>query len=944
MKPYVIFTRILAIIAIVEFSVMVLLSYLDLTEGVFEFMVDAVLLAFISAPFLYIWVIRTVAKNLKAEAQREKVLLEAYAENIVKSVPSGLVVLSKDLRILSTNPAFNRMFNLKEEDLTFKVIFDVLPLERLKEAVKGILSGDKPFRNMIFELDEEKRKRFLEISAREIHSTDKEDKVLLIINDVTEHREAVEKIHRGFQLQTILNKLLRISLEDISLDNMLERIIEEIVSLPWLSIESKGGIWLVEDEPDVLVLRAQRGLPLSLQKACHHIPFGKCLCGMCAKEKTLKFTSHIDERHERSYEDMTPHGHYCVPIKYSDRVFGIINLYVKDGHRFDATEAEFISSIADILAGIIRRKKAEEALQASEAKFHKISSSAQDAIIMMDSEGKISYWNPASERMFGYTSEEAVGKELHQLIVPPVHLKGFKAGFEKFKNTGHGAVLGKTLELSAVRKDGTVFPVEVSISAEKLDGKWNSIGIVRDITERKRSEEMIVHMAYHDHLTGLPNRLLLIDRLNQVVARGRRKKFYAAILFLDLDRFKVINDTLGHPVGDKLLKAVAERLKNCLREGDTVARLGGDEFTVLLQEINRPQDVTKVVEKIFSAFETPFVIDGHELFITTSIGISIFPNDGEDTDTLLKNADIAMYRAKDEGRNNYQLYTPSMNASAGERLKLENRLRKAIEKNEFFLLFQPQVDVKTGEIIGIEALLRWKESGERLISPKEFIPLAEDTGLIVPIGEWVLRRACEQNRIWQEKGLKPVKIAVNISMRQFKQRDFVDTLSRILKDTKLSAGYLELEFTESIIMDNAESTIETMQALKAMGIRLAIDDFGTGYSSLEYLRRIPIDILKIAQAFVRNITVNQDDATIVIAIIRMAHSLKLEVIAEGVETEEQLKFLRNLQCDKIQGFIISRPIPPEEMEEFLKKEKVFIKTVSGEEVAKGYQKNQNLYI
>jgi diguanylate cyclase (GGDEF)-like protein/PAS domain S-box-containing protein len=609
----------------------------------------------------------------------------------------------------------------------------------------------------------------------------------------------------------------------------------------------------------------------------------------------------------------------AVPLLVKGRILGVIQVINKvDKGHFEAEDMDLLLTISGPIAVAINNAETADDLKRSEEKFHKISSSAQDAIIMMDSNGKISYWNPASERILGYTVDEALGSDLHSLIIPPLHYEAFIKGFENFKKTGEGLVIGKTMVLSALKKDKTEFPMEVSISAVKIGAEWNSIGIIRDISERKKFEETIRELSYHDDLTGLPNRRLLADRFGQVLARSRRYNLLAALLFLDLDRFKVINDTLGHAVGDELLKAVAERLKKHTREADTLARIGGDEFTILVQDIHTVEDITLLIEKVLALFAIPFEMKGHELFVTTSMGVSIYPNDGGDAETLFKNADIAMYKAKEEGRNNFQLYTPAMNVKAMNRLSLENKLRRAIERDEFLLHYQPQVELETGRVIGVEALVRWQDPEEGLVPPGEFIPLAEDTGLIVPIGEWVMRTACAQNKAWHDGGFKPVNMAVNLSMRQFKQRDFVGTVSRILEETRMDPTYLELELTESILMEDVDATLEVLGRLKSMGIRLSIDDFGTGYSSLAYLKRMPINMLKIAYPFIRDITVNPDDTAISTTIIRVAHSLKLDVIAEGVETPEQFNLLKTLQCDKVQGFYVAKPLPNEEVEGFLK--------------------------
>lgn len=425
------------------------------------------------------------------------------------------------------------------------------------------------------------------------------------------------------------------------------------------------------------------------------------------------------------------------------------------------------------------------------------------------------------------------------------------------------------------------------------------------------------HLAYHDALTDLPNRILFEDRLTQALSQVHRNRQTLGMLFLSLDRFKKVNDTLGHALGYKLLKEVAERLSNCVVEGDTVARFEGDEFALLLTHVNGTEDVIEIAVAVNEALNLPFTLDGNELFITTSIGISLCPDDGTDASTLMKNAGAAIYRAKQQGGGNYQFYTADMNAKALKRLELENSLRRALERKEFEVYYQPQVDINTGQVAGMEALVRWRHPELGIISPAEFIPLAEDTGLIVPIGEWVLRTACAQIKSWQDEGVARLRVAVNLSARQFQQQNLADMVIEILNETSLDPQHLELELTESSIMENAESAVETLRQFKNKGVRISIDDFGTGYSSLGYLKRLPIDILKIDRSFVRDVNTDSDDGALVMAIITLAHNLRLKVIAEGVETEEQLRFLHLLRCDEWQGFLFSKPLPAAAFKELL---------------------------
>ena len=432
-----------------------------------------------------------------------------------------------------------------------------------------------------------------------------------------------------------------------------------------------------------------------------------------------------------------------------------------------------------------------------------------------------------------------------------------------------------------------------------------------------RQRGTLAYLAYHDALTDLPNRTLLMDRLTLALAQARRNEQMLAVMFLDLDQFKVVNDTAGHVEGDKLLQSVSQQLNSVLREGDTVARVGGDEFLLLLPKIEQLTDATEIAERVLTAVGRTRVIVGQEFNISTSIGITLFPTDGDDAETLLTNADIAMYQAKEQGKNNFQFFTPAMNTRIQNRLALENDLRHGLERGEFVVYYQPQLNISTGQIVGVEALVRWQHPERGLVLPMEFIPVAEETGLIVPLGEWVLHAACAQIRSWQEAGLPPLRVAVNLSAREFQQGNLIEAVAGVLEETGLAPEFLQLEITEGVSIQDVDFTIKVMGELKEMGVQIAIDDFGTGYSALSYLRRFPIDVVKIDRSFVCDLTIDSTDAEIATTIIVMAHNLGLEVIAEGVETEEQLAFLKQRRCDEMQGYLFSKPVPAEKLEEIL---------------------------
>lgn len=438
-------------------------------------------------------------------------------------------------------------------------------------------------------------------------------------------------------------------------------------------------------------------------------------------------------------------------------------------------------------------------------------------------------------------------------------------------------------------------------------------GILQDITERKQAEETIRHQAYHDPLTNLPNRALFNNRLELAMEQATRDRSQLAILFLDLDRFKYINDTLGHPAGDIILREAGARLQERLRAGDSVARLGGDEFSILLPDITGPKDAAVVARGILQVFSIPFSVDGRMVHISTSIGISLFPDDGDDANKLTCKSDTALYHAKDQGRNNFQFFSSEMNARSIERLTVENQLRDALANDQFLLYYQPQIDISTGQIVGVEALIRWQRPNFGLTAPAAFISIAEDTGLIEPIGEWVLRQACQQMQVWRDAGLPPMKVAVNLSARQLYQRNFLYTVERIVSESKIDPHYLELEITESVAMKNVEYSVGFMHRVRAMGIRLSLDDFGIGYSSLMWLKNFPITTIKIAQEFVRGLNSDRYDTAIATAVITLARSVGLTVIAEGVEEVTQLEFLRSHQCDVVQGFLFSVPLPSDDI-------------------------------
>lgn len=607
----------------------------------------------------------------------------------------------------------------------------------------------------------------------------------------------------------------------------------------------------------------------------------------------------------------------CWSIPFNDeasQVIGTFGIYYGQPRSPTRPELDLIGEFARVAGLAVERSRADTRLRQAAAMFQ----STREGVVITDPQPRIVSVNPAYTEITGYTEAEVVGRNPSVLQSGRQDHGFYQALWESVIETGHwqGEIWNR-------RKNGELFPQLLTISTVYDDDGLprNYVGVMTDISQLKDSEARLEHLAHYDPLTGLPNRLLLQSRLTHALDAAERRRRGVAVLYIDLDRFKNINDSLGHPVGDQLLEALAQRLQGRLRDGDTLGRLGGDEFLLILEDQQRPRDAAGIAQELIGLLIHPFQLpSGYEVYVDASIGISLFPDDGKTGTELIQHADVAMYQAKDSGRNTYRFYTPALTDAANERLELEAQLRRALIQDEFVLHYQPQVDIRSGRVIGCEALVRWESPEHGLISPARFIPLAEETGLIVPLGEWVLREACTQGRAWLDAGLPPLVMAVNLSVRQMLRPDVAGCVAGVLQETRLPAAHLKLELTESMLMGQGEEVVALLQTLKALGLHLSIDDFGTGYSSLAYLKRFPIDELKIDQGFVRDIPDDVNDMEIAAAIISMALSLHLKVVAEGVETEAQRAFLTKQGCDAFQGYLFSRPLTAEAFSELLRGE------------------------
>lgn len=797
---------------------------------------------------------------------------ESYAEQIVSHLPSGLMVIDADLNVRAMNQAMRAMFGLLDGAFeSGRPITSLIPNLELSQSLGRVFATGSDHHNLILHVPGQVSARHIECSISAALLKEK-NVLLLLAQDMTDRTRSQEELQR-----------FRMAL-DSSIDAVY---LIDYVTMRIIDANQTASATLGYSQQELLALGPQDLKPDDGERERILKRFDEVI-------QSEGKTGIIETVHQRKDGTRLP-----------------VEVYLR------AVQSEGTQLLVAVVRDITARLRAESELRESEERFRVAFNQAAVGLAHVAPDGRWLMANRKLCEIVGYTQAELLKLSYQELTHPDDLVADMELGLRMMAREVHE----KSREKRYRHKNGYYIWVNLTSSLVwDADGKPKYYStVVEDISRRKQIEGELLHLANHDPLTGLPNRSLLLDRLSQAIAYANRSGGQVAVMLIDLDRFKNINDSLGHEVGDKIIMEIGRRLSANVRDGNTVARLGGDEFVVVLAGVGRGDAVAMLAQQVLEALSQPMMMQGHEFYPAGSIGISLYPKDGLDGQTLLKNADTAMYRAKDAGRNNFQFYAQEMNARALDRLKLEGGMRHALIREEFVLHYQPQMDIASGAIVGVEALLRWQPPGKQMIFPADFIPIAEETGLIVPIGEWVLRTACAQQKAWQDVAeFPPLRMAVNLSARQFKQQDIVKMVSRALHETGCRAESLELEITESIIMESPEAAAETLYRLSEMGVHLAIDDFGTGYSSLSYLKRFPIDALKIDRSFVRDITTDADDAAIAKAVIALAHSMKLKVIAEGVETAEQLDFLREQQCDQMQGYYLSKPLPVEQIEKLLR--------------------------
>jgi diguanylate cyclase (GGDEF)-like protein/PAS domain S-box-containing protein len=835
--------------------------------------------------------------------RRSLVELKAFSDQLLACMPSGLLALSEDLNILFANTALVDMLGLgRKATLRGTPLRDILPSAQLSNLALQTIASDEHFHGAIIDMADLYGGMYLEV---DISITRHEGKrvALLMLQDITQRIESERAVKDSEERFSATFNQAAVGLAHVAPDGR------------WLRVNRKLC--------DIVGYTEEELLKLTFQDITHPDDLDRDLDKVRQMLAGTISVYAIEKRYFRKTG-----GYIWINLTLSlmrdehgePKYFISVVEDITQRKRFERAFHAIIAGTATASGDDFFRTLVMNLANAVGARYAfvgRLMDHRHDRIQVIASWTGTDFGDNFQYDLAGTPCEDVVGKTLchfpHSIqfqfpedkLLVEMQAESY-LGIPLFSNSG------ETLGILVVLHDQPMDDIASAINVMGVFGARAGAELERLLFERQ-----LTHLANHDALTSLPNRNLLQDRLHQAIAHTQRTGQLLAVLFLDLDRFKTINDSLGHDKGDRVLTIISTRLAGCVRDGDTIARLGGDEFIILLQDLSREEDAAIVAGKIISCLQQPLAVNGHELFITASIGISFYPQDGDDGNTLLKNADTAMYRAKESGRNAFALYNQAMNAQALRHLQMETALRHALERDELSLHYQPQVNLRSGLITGVEALLRWRNPEYGLVSPAEFIPLAEDTDLILEIGNWVLKTACRQAKQWNDTYNGELRIAVNLSARQFRQSDLPGQISNALQASGLDPELLELEITEGTVMHNAEESVATLRRLRDMGVKLSIDDFGTGYSSLSYLKRFPINIVKIDQSFVRDITTDPDDAAIACSIIALAHSMKLQVIAEGVETEGQLGFLQANQCDQMQGYYFSRPLPKEELGQLL---------------------------
>lgn len=841
-----------------------------------------------------------------AEQQSEsryRVLMEQAAD--------GIAIYDQQGRLVEANPRACEVLGYTREEMLGLTLGDVVDPEDLARTPirYDILNTGQ---TLISERLLRRKDGSLvpcEISAKLL---DDGGGIQAFVRDITERKQAEEDLRRRNDELALLHEITLGLINQLDVNSLLEAVLARATVL--MGTEH-GYIYVVEPDEQEMVIRIGAGV--FTEHIGIRLKRGEGIGGRVWEQGEPMTVDQYNTWSGRRDGFSFIHAIAAIPLRSGDKISGVLGVaYTEENRKFSTEEISLLTSLGQLASLALQnarlfaaaqeelseRKRAEDALRTSESRFRAVFENTIDSIFVIDNGGRIVDANPSACELCRCSKEELEQKVLKELV-PPDRLDEIRQLGEVFRS--EGAVRG---EFQLLQSDGCVTDVEFTSRANFLPGYH--LVVLSDIAEQKTLREQLAHQAYHDALTNLPNRMLFMDRLSQSLARGSRCETATAVIFLDLDDFKVINDSLGHKAGDTLLIEVGKRLQSCVRAGDSVARLGGDEFTVLLEAARLP-DATAAADRIAEKLSAPFYIEGCEVFVTTSIGIAISESGQDRPDDLLRDADVAMYEAKNKGKDRYKVFHPVMNARAWERLQMEIDLRHALERNELTVYYQLVVDLQTRKPSEVEALVRWMHPQRGLVSPADFIPIAEETGLILPIGQWVLEQACRQVKQWQESypNNPPLMVSVNLSLKQFKHGGLAGDITRALLESKLDPKRLKLEITESAAMEDAEQTIATLRELKSLGIQLAIDDFGTGYSALSYLKRFPVDTLKLDRSFVEGLGRDEQNTAIVKAILAFAKALNLTVTAEGIETDEQLEHLLALDCDCGQGYYFAHPAP-----------------------------------